>query len=53
MLHNNHPCLVESNKQQIKEVKSKTQPENLKTTPKRVWIRCTYKRRRRFLMTGR
>ena len=34
-------CLVESNKQQIKEVRSKIQAENLetKTIPKRVWIR--------------
>ena len=34
-------CLVESGKQQIKEVTSKIQPENSETkpTPKRVWIR--------------
>ena len=40
MLHNNYPGLVESDKQQIKEVRSKTQPENSKTkaTSKRVWI---------------
>ena len=40
-LHDNYFCLVESNKQQIEEVRSKIQAENWKTraTPKRVWIR--------------
>ena len=44
MLHDNYLCLVESNKQQIKEVGSKTQAENSETrsTPKRVWIRPMY-----------
>ena len=45
MLHNNYLCLVESNKQQIKEVRSKIQTENaetIKATPKRVWIRPTH-----------
>ena len=38
MLHDEYLCLVESGKQQIKEVRSKIQPENLETkaTPKRV-----------------
>ena len=31
MLRDNYLSLVESNKQQIKEVRSKTQPENLET----------------------
>ena len=41
MLHDNYLCLVESNKQQIKEVRSKIQAENSETkaTSKRVWIR--------------
>ena len=41
MLDDNYPCLVESKEQQIKEVRSKTEPENLETTAtsKRVWIR--------------
>ena len=36
--------LVEFIKQQIKEIRSKTQPENLeaKTTPERVWIHPMY-----------
>ena len=40
MLHDDYSCLVESDKQQIKEVRSKTQPRNFETkaTPKRVWI---------------
>ena len=44
MLHENYLCLVESSKQQIQEVESKTQPENLETkaTAQRVWIRPTY-----------
>ena len=35
---------MESNKQQLKEVESKIQPENSETkaTAKRVWIRPTY-----------
>ena len=43
MLHDNYLCLVEFNKQQIKEVRSETQPENseTKTTRERVWIRPT------------
>ena len=41
MLHDNYLCLVESNKQQIEEVTSKIQAENLETraTPKRTRIR--------------
>ena len=41
MLHNNYLCLVESNKQQIEEVRSKIQAEYSETraTPKRFWIR--------------
>ena len=31
MLLDNYSCLMESNKQQIKAVRSKTQPENLET----------------------
>ena len=44
MLRNDYLCLVESGKQQIKEVRSKIQPENseIKVTPKRVWIRPTH-----------
>ena len=44
MLHGNHLCLVESNKQQIEKVRSKTQAGNLETkaTPTRVWIRPMY-----------
>ena len=44
MLHDNYLCLEESGKQQIKEVRSKIQPENVETkaTPKRVWIRPTH-----------
>ena len=44
MLHDDYLCLVESGKQQIKEVRSKIQPENLevKATPKRGWIRPTH-----------
>ena len=44
MLHDDYLCLVESGKQQIKEVRSIIQPENLETkaTPKRVWIRPTH-----------
>ena len=44
MLHDDYLCLVESGKQQIKEVRSKIQPENLETkaTPKRVRIRPTH-----------
>ena len=40
MFYVSYLCLVESKKQQIKEVRSKTQPENSETkaTPKRVWI---------------
>ena len=32
MLYDNYPCLVESNNQQIKEVRSKTQPKTGKQT---------------------
>ena len=41
MLHDDYLCLVESSKQQIKEVRSIIQPENSETkaTPKRVGIR--------------
>ena len=41
MLHDNYLCLVESNKQQIEEVRSKMEAVNseTRTTPKRVWIR--------------
>ena len=56
MLHGNYLCLVESNKQQIREVRSKTQPENWQTnaTPKRVWsIGPMYTAPRRFLVSGR
>ena len=44
MLYNNYSYLVESDRQQIEEVKGKTQPENSETkaTPKRVWIRLIY-----------
>ena len=44
MLHDNYHYLVESNEQQIEEIKRKTQPENseTETTPKRVWIRPTH-----------
>ena len=44
MFHENYLRLVESDKQQIKEVRSKTQPENseIKTTPELVWIRVVY-----------
>ena len=40
MLHDNYLCLVESNKQQIKEVRNKIQAKSSETkaTPKRVWI---------------
>ena len=43
MLHDNYLFLVESDRLQIKEVRSKTQMENLETkaTPKRVWINPT------------
>ena len=43
MLHDNYLCLVESNKQQIKD-RSKIQAEDLETkaTPQRVWIRPTH-----------
>ena len=43
MLHDNYFCLVESNKQQIEEVRCKVQAKNpqTKTAPKRVWIRPT------------
>ena len=41
MLHENYLYLVESNNQQMEEIRSKTQAENLKTraTPKRIWNR--------------
>ena len=41
MLHVDYLRLVKSGKRQIKEVRSKIQPENSETkaTPKRVWIR--------------
>ena len=41
MLRDDYLCLVESGKQQIKEVRSKFKAENSETkaTPKRVWIR--------------
>ena len=41
MLRDNFLCLVESNEQQIEEVRSKIQAGNSETraTPKRVWIR--------------
>ena len=41
MLHDNYLCLMKSNKQQIEEVKSKTQAEisETRSTPKRVWNR--------------
>ena len=41
MFWDNYLRLVVYNKQQIKEVKSKSRPENSekKATPKRVWIR--------------
>ena len=41
MLYDNYLCLVESNKQEIEEVRSKAQLKNSKTraTPKPVWIR--------------
>ena len=44
MFYDDYLCLVESGKQQIKEVRSKVQPENLETkaTPERVWIRPTH-----------
>ena len=44
ILHDNYLCLVESNKQQIKEVRSKTPTKNsgTKATPKRVCIRPMY-----------
>ena len=44
MLHDNYLCLVESNKQQIREDRNIAQPENseTKTTPKRVWIQPMY-----------
>ena len=44
MLHDNYLCLVESNKQQIKEVKSEIQAENSETkaTPAQVWIRAMH-----------
>ena len=40
MIHGNYSCLVESNKQQIKEVRSKNSIGNSETKdiPKRVWI---------------
>ena len=43
-LRDNYPCLVESNKQQIKEIRIKTLMENseTKTTPQRVWTRPVY-----------
>ena len=41
MLHGSYLCSVESNKQQIEEVRSTIQAENSETraTPKRAWIR--------------
>ena len=44
MLHDNYLCLVESNKQQIEEVRRKIQAENseTKTTPRRVWTRSMH-----------
>ena len=44
MLYDNYLCLVESNKQQMKEVRSKTQTENsaAKATPAAVRIRPMY-----------
>ena len=44
MLHNNYLGLVESNQQQIEEVRSKTQAEHseTETTSKGVWIRPTH-----------
>ena len=44
MLYDDYLCLVESGKQQIKEVRSKVQAENLETkgNPERVWIRPTH-----------
>ena len=44
MLHDNYLCLVQSHKQQIEEVGSKTHTEHseTKTTSKRVWIRPTH-----------
>ena len=44
LLYDDFLCLVESNEQQIEEVRSKTQPENSETkkTAKWVWICPTY-----------
>ena len=44
MLHEIYLCLVESNKQQIEEVRCKIQAENSETgaTPKRIWIRLMH-----------
>ena len=45
MLHDNYYlCLLESNKQQNKKVKSKTKVENSQTkaTPRQIWIRLMY-----------
>ena len=44
MLHDNYLCLVKSDKQQIKEVKSESLPENSGTevTFKRIWIHPMY-----------
>ena len=41
MLHDNYLCLVESDKHQIEEVRSKIQAETSETkaTPKRIWSR--------------
>ena len=56
MLHDNYLRLVESNKQRIEKVRSKTLAENSETTwatPKRVWTRPNIERFRRFLIRGR
>ena len=41
ILSDNYFCLVKANKQQIKEIRSKSQLEN-KPTPNQVWIRLTF-----------